>query len=342
MTGGRIGTSRNVLLTCGGKWVGMVLRLRKAMENVPPLVGGKLVVADKAAITPAGTFADDAEVVPSIDDPRYVEALLDLCQRGSIRVLVPIVDVDLVRLAPHAARFSAIGTTVVAPSAPLVDLCFDKDEFHRFSVSNELNPPRRYQTDELGLADYPLFYKRVQGFGSVGSGSCETEGDARRALADFPDLIFQERVEAAEVSVDAFVSQEGRCAIRVQRVRDKVVGGESWQSHTINDSQVRNLAQRTIVALVEHGFSGPLNLQVFKTDPPKLVEVNPRLGSASVFSDFASGGRLFASVLRAACALSVDGDPDDYSVGLHLYRYLGDLYHDGSRVVEATAPVREN
>jgi carbamoyl-phosphate synthase large subunit len=329
---------RNVLVTCGGKWVGMVLRLRRAMEAVPPLTGGELIVADRAPLTPAGYFADHTEVVPAIDDAVYVEAVLDVCARRSVRVLVPIIDVDLARLAPHAARFDAIGTSLVAPSPSLVDLCFDKDAFHRFSTSKELDLPRRYDPNELADARYPLFYKRVRGFGSVGSGVCETGGDARRALAAFPDLIFQEFVDAPEVSVDAFVSREGRCTVRVQRVRDKVVGGESWQSHTINDPRVRDLANRTLAALSGDGLVGPLNIQVFQTDPPKLVEVNPRLGSASVFSDFACGGRLFSSVLRGACGLAVKGDPDDYSVGVHLYRYLGDVYHDGSRVLGESPP----
>ena len=56
-----------MLVTCGGKWVGMVLRLRRAMEAVPPLMGGELIVADKAALTPAGSFADNTEVVSALD-----------------------------------------------------------------------------------------------------------------------------------------------------------------------------------------------------------------------------------------------------------------------------------
>jgi hypothetical protein len=76
-----------------------------------------------------------------------------------------------------------------------------------------------------------------------------------------------------------------------------------------------------------------MNLQVFCSDPPRIGEVNPRLGSASVFSNFASHGRLFRSVLAGACGEEVDGDPDDYRVGLQLRRFLGDVYFDDERVL---------
>lgn len=328
-------TKANVLVTCAGKWVGMVLGLNQAMDQVTPLAGGQLIVADRASVTAAGAFADRAEIVPEIVDPGYVDALLELCEQRSIRVVVPIIDADMNRLAEHTDRFETLGTAVVLPSPELVRLCFDKAEFQEFATSQGLNPPHRYLAHELPDASYPLFYKPVRGFGSVGAGTCATPDDAL-ALASVRTLIFQERVQAPEVSVDAFVSITGRCTLMVQRVRDKVIGGESVQSHTIKDLGIRRLARRAVEALAGRGFHGPLNIQIFATAPPKIVEINPRLGSASVFSNFASSGRLFRSVLAEACGLVAEGDPDDYAEGMHLYRYLGDVYHDGARVLGGT------
>jgi carbamoyl-phosphate synthase large subunit len=332
--------NKNVLVTCGGKWVGMVLQLKRAMRAIPVLADGELIVVDRDAVTPAGSFADGAEIVPPIADERYVDALLEACERRSIRVLVPIIDADLVRLASHSVRFDSMGTTLMAPEPQLVQLCFDKDAFHGFATLHGLAMPRRYQPTELADARYPLFYKSPTGFGSVGSGICETPRQAHDALAASPGLIFQEHVTAPEVSVDGFVSRSGACIVRVQRERDKIVGGESWRSHTIYDPDVGDLAGRTMDALVGKGFRGPLNIQVFRTDPPQLIEVNTRFGSASVLSNVASAGRLFEAALQEACGITVAGDPDDYVVGMHLYRYLGDLYHDGTSVLRDVSDPR--
>ena len=84
----------NVLITCGGKWVGLVLHIKHAMEEVAELQDGKLFVADAAALTPAGCFADRQFVVPLVGAPDYVDALLDLCRRDSVRVLLPHLDID--------------------------------------------------------------------------------------------------------------------------------------------------------------------------------------------------------------------------------------------------------
>src|SRR4051812_41228194 len=106
----------NVLITCGGKWVGMILQLRQAMQTVEPSSNGRIIVAAMTAETPAGSFADESVVVPPIADPGYVDSLVDVCDRYNIRVLVPLIDLDVERLSSHIESFRNVGTSVVCPS----------------------------------------------------------------------------------------------------------------------------------------------------------------------------------------------------------------------------------
>ena len=76
-------------------------------------------------------------------------------------------------------------------------------------IRTSSNPPRRYRPDESDTGPTPLFYQRVRGVPVRGLGSLRDGGRRARALAAFPDLIFQETYEASEVTSDAFVSQEG-------------------------------------------------------------------------------------------------------------------------------------
>jgi len=119
----------------------------------------------------------------------------------------------------------------------------------------------------------------------------------------------------------------------VQRVRDKVVGGQAYQSHTVNVPSVGDLALRVISALAREGLRGPLNVQIFQKAAPVLLEVNPRLGSAVVLSNMACGGRLLDALLTEALGGTSTGDPFDYRLGLQLNRYLGDVFHEGNQVV---------
>ena len=324
----------NVLVNSGGKWVGMVLALREAMQTVEALCTGRIMVASMEAVTPAGCFADEAYVVPPIRDDRYIDSLLELCVEQRVRVVVPQIDLDLARLAPHLDTFAQVGTTVVCPNPDLVELCFDKSRFENFLRTERLPYPRTFILDELKEVEYPLFYKPRRGFGSMGSGICKSFQEAQTILAEMDDLVWQEYISCPEVSVDAYVSRSGKCIVCVQRIRDKVVAGEAYRSHTVNIPEVRDLARRTIEALTGRGLRGPLNLQIFASDPPVLIEVNTRLGSASVFSNVACGGRLMSAVLNEACGCFDDGDPDDYVVGMELYRFLGEVFHIGTQIVK--------
>jgi len=327
-------TPSNLLVSCGGKWVGIVLQLREAMQRQPTLKHGRIMVASSDPLTPAGCFADDALVVPLIKEAGYVPRLLELCHERGIRVVVPLIDLDLERLAPHLDRFTAVGTTVVCPPPALVDLCFDKLEFARFAEAHGLcHPPTRTVADLAGQS-FPAFYKRRRGFGSIGSGVCQSARDAKELAAKVPDLIFQEHILAQEITVDAHISRAGKCVVCVPRVRDKVVAGESYKTHTVHRPAAVDLALRTISALANRGLRGPLNVQLFDTDPPSLIEVNTRLGSASVLSNVACQGRLLDAVLLEALGGTAEGDPRDYTVGLALSRFLGDVFHFGDKVVD--------
>src|SRR5262249_24705505 len=197
-------------------------------------------------------------------------------------------------------QFTDQGTTVVCPSPRLVELCLDKRLFEEFARSEGLSHPRTFAFDELTPELFPLFAKRRRGFGSIRARVCHSLAAAQTALEEHPDLLFEEVIDAPELTVDASLSAEGRCTVRVPRVRDKVIGGESHQSHTVRSAPVARLADRTIAALAQHGLRGPLNVQVFGGDSPTLVEVNTRLGSACVLANADTGGRLVTPVGRRA------------------------------------------
>jgi carbamoyl-phosphate synthase large subunit len=324
----------NLLVTCGGKWVGIVLQLREAMQRNTTLKRGRIVVASSDELTPAGCFADQSVVVPPIKEPDYVPRLLEVSQDYGIRIVVPLIDVDLERLAPHLDRFAAVGTTVICPPPDLVELCLDKLKFAQFAEEQGLRHPRTRAASTLDGLSFPAFYKKRRGFGSIGSGICRSAAEAEDLAAKMPDLLFQEYLSVQEITVDAYISREGKCIVCVPRIRDKVVAGEAYQTHTVRRPAAVDLALRTISGLARRGLRGPLNVQMFDTDPPCLIEVNTRLGSASVLSNVACQGLLLDALLHEALGGTADGDSGDYTVGLALSRFLGDVFHKGSQIVD--------
>ena len=285
-------TKDNVVLTCGGKWVGLVTQFRAAMRQTAALRHGKMLVADCAPFTPAGCFADGSFTVPHAHHPEFVDALLQLCEHHAARVVIPHTSLDMHDLAHHVERFARRGITLVCPPPALLELCYDKRRFERFAREEGLSQPRAYPVESLADAPWPLFAKRQRGYGSRGAGPCRTLPEAQAALKRFPDLVFQEFIDGPELTVDAFIASGGRCTVRVPRVRDKIMDGESVQAHTVRDAAVCTLVDHTIAALRGEVLRGPLNVQAFAGPRPVLIEVNARVGSGSVLGDAATNGRI--------------------------------------------------
>jgi carbamoyl-phosphate synthase large subunit len=302
------------------------------MNRHQHLSNAKIVVASSDALTPAGCFADVAEQVPFIQSPEYIDRMMDVCRKHAVGILIPLIDLDLERLAPHAAEFLAGGTVVVTPPPRLVELCLDKVEFAAFCRRHSLDHPPYHELSRLRDSDFPLFYKRRRGFGSIGSGTCASMDEAQELLRTDPGAIFQQIIRAPEVSVDAYIARTGACVICVPRSRDKVVAGEAYKTHTIPVGSVSDLAKRTVAALAAEGLRGPLNVQIFASNPPCIIEVNTRLGSASVLSNMAVNGRLLDALLLEALGGEAAGDPDDYAVDLALTRFLGDVFYTDSGI----------
>ncbi|MBI3131076.1 MAG: ATP-grasp domain-containing protein [Acidobacteria bacterium] len=333
--------SRNVLITCGGRWAGMIAQVRATLPRVPALASGRLIVADLEIVAPAGYFADATVAVPPLDDPGYVPALLSLCGEQQIRVLLPLIDLDMAQLAPHHAAFAAAGVTLMAPTPQLMQTCFDKVDFDAFARAHGLRTPRLYAPQELDSAPYPLFRKPRRGFGSRGAEAVASAAEAWKALTQDPDLIFMERLIGPEISVDALLSRDGRILHAVQRVRDKVVGGEAVRTHTVKLGPIAGAAERALRALAGAGFHGPANLQFFLSEDPALFDVNLRLGAGgATLSNQATGGHFFEAMLREACGEAAEAPQADYEVGLALYKFSGDTFYGAGGGIRQAFPAQ--
>ena len=70
-------------------------------------------------------------MLPRGDSPRFVEAVMEVCRRHAIDVLVPTVDSELLPVAQARAEFEAAGVALVNPSADTLRMCLDKWALHQ-------------------------------------------------------------------------------------------------------------------------------------------------------------------------------------------------------------------
>jgi carbamoyl-phosphate synthase large subunit len=330
--------NQNILISCGGKWVGLVAQLKIAVQQSSVLKNTKIIVGDIDKFAPAAHFADRWVETPKITSPAYCDALLEICRKHDIGLIIPLIDLDVNLLSSHAEKFINQGISILCPTEDITELCFDKSSFQQFCDNHSIMTPRRFSSSsDVSANDFPLFAKPYKGYGSQNLQRFDSLTELSAATEIFETHIIQEFISAEELSVDAFINSTGQCICRVPRVREQIIGGEVYKSKTVEVNKAVELADKMISALSKKGFEGPLNIQVFNGSQPSVIEVNPRLGSGNILTNVAVKGNLYQAILTEAAGSVAKGNPNDYLRNVQLRRYHGDIFFSPNDVI-ATFP----
>ncbi|MFF4345019.1 ATP-grasp domain-containing protein [Kitasatospora sp. NPDC001540] len=216
-------------------------------------------------------------LVPPGAAPGFADALLRLCRRYAVDVLVPTVDAELLPLASESARFTAAGVRVLVPPAEAVADCLDKWRLAR-ACAGAVHLPETRTLGPAGGADFPGGFPAVAK-PRTGSGSRGVRlVDGPAAPAELPrdhSYLLQELLPGTEYSVDVLTDGTGRVVAAVPRARDRTDSGIVIAGRVLDAPGLARLAEETVRTL---GLRGVLNVQLREDrhGAPALLEVNPR------------------------------------------------------------------
>ena len=94
---------------------------REALAGV-----GAVVAADAASHAPALQEADASVIVPKVDAPDYIDALLSVCAAHRTGMVLSLNDLELPVLAAAASRFERAGVQAIVSSIDVIETGFDK------------------------------------------------------------------------------------------------------------------------------------------------------------------------------------------------------------------------
>jgi FMN phosphatase YigB (HAD superfamily)/predicted ATP-grasp superfamily ATP-dependent carboligase len=268
-----------VLVVSGGGFQG--LGLVKALRESSRL---RVVLADVHRENVTRYFADRSYLVPEVvRAEEFVAALLDICRREDVAVVMPATGFELLALAERRERFAALGVSVAVSDPPFLRLTADKREL--YGRLGRAGLPVLPTVDlEPGVAPPPLIGKPVSGWGSRGLVILRTAADieAHRALVE--SHVFQPYLEdAEELSADFAIDFGGVPSPVGLRRRLRTSGGFA----VVSESASHPVAQAAIHALIPWaragGASGILNVQILTRGLEVFVsDVNPRPGTSFV------------------------------------------------------------
>ena len=325
-----------VLISSAGRRVELLRGFRRALAAVGA-APGRVLATDCSWYSSAFHDADEAFLVPRLDDPAFVPRLFELCVKHRVDLIVPTIDTEMPVWVAHRNRFDEIGTTIALSHGDVVAIAADKQHTHDWLVAQGF--PTVGQTTPAGaLADpdawtFPLMAKPR--FGSAGLGVGLVRDAEELALVarrghELGEIVVQRVAPGVEHTIDVLADRSGRCVCAVPRRRIEVRAGEVSKGVTVRSAVLEDLAGRICEALP--GAYGALNVQVFVDDPDRLavIEINARYGGGFPLS-LEAGADFPRWMLEELRGLPSTASPDGWRDGLVMLRYDAALFVDEHR-----------
>jgi len=226
--------------------------------------------------------ADAAFDVPACTESTFIPALLEICARERVHLLVPTIDPELLPLARSISAFKTIGTEVAISAPEVIAMARNKIETTRFFQKIGLNTPRTALLGDVqpaaGSWTFPLLAKPIDGSSSTGFQVLPSVA-ALQAFSPAPgNTVVQQYIAGREYTVNLFFDRNGlRCAIPHLRLETR--GGEVSKGVTERLPSLMEAAARIGEALTGKAY-GPLCFQaiVSRENIPYLIDLNARFG----------------------------------------------------------------
>jgi len=233
-------------------------------------------------------WTDAAYTVPMASSPGWADAMLEICGKESVDILMPGIEQDVKALLLNLERFGAEAKAFpMLNSAEALRVGFDKWDLRRFALEKGILTPETWLTKELTEADvasleYPVLLKPRKGMASKGIYKAANSDEYHRWLACVePDEYITQKYkgnDGEEYTVSVFGFKGGGLS-RPFALRRKLNYGSTFEAETVQDSKLDGVALNIATRLK---VAGPSNFQFRKEGGEYyLMEVNPRFSSST-------------------------------------------------------------
>lgn len=271
----------NILMCSVGRRGELLKDFKKSMSE-----GSKIVATDLSPYAPALYFADKQYLVPRIDNPSYIDTIINICKEEKIDAITTFIDPEIEILAKNRNRFSELGVEVLTPYEETANLCFDKYKMFKklsecgiptvmtWGTIEEFNASR-----DAGIVDFPVFIKPRTGSGSVGARKVCNYDILVESMKEDSSLIIQEFMDCEDLDADVYIdtiTHEAVSAFSKRKIETRIGGASKTVS--FKDDKLFDFISKIVK---NFKFNGPVDMDFFYRDGTYyLSEINPRFGGA--------------------------------------------------------------
>lgn len=270
----------NILITSAGTRNKIIQYFKKELSRID----GKVIAADNSELAPALYDADKFYLVPKIDDPNYIDKLLDICKKEQIDGVLALIDPELSLLAKNKDKFKEIGTITLVSNYDAVELAFDKYRMWKYLKKNGFKAAKTYLDKQQFYNDlknneisFPVFVKPNHGSASINISKVTTKEEIELLYKLYDDLIIQEYLNGQEIGADIYVDPISKKVVSIfTKEKIKMRAGETDKARSFKDEKLFTL----ITELVEKiGYEYIIDMDIFRINNEYYIsEINPRFG----------------------------------------------------------------
>jgi len=320
----------NVLITSVSRKVWLVKAFKDALKQEG--IDGKVISVDINPLSAGFYVSDKHYLIPSSSDPNFIPAVLEICKKENIKLLIPTRDGELLLFAKNKEKFENQGTHVMISNPEVIKICNDKYKFYQFLTRNNIPIPKTYLPGEVDFSSmhYPLLLKSRYGSGSKSIFKVKNERELKFFVDYIPGPLIQEFIAGKEYTIDLFSDFNEKVLTVVPRERIETFCGESYKGKTVKDIQMVEYARSLAEKL---GTIGHITAQCIKNNKEiKFIEVNPRFGGGAILG-IKAGANTPLFLLRLVLGKRVKPQIGEFKENLLMLRYTKDLFILNEEVV---------
>jgi carbamoyl-phosphate synthase large subunit len=287
--------NRNILITSAGRRVSLTRIFRQELRKKFP--EAKIIAVDcHPELSAACKIADVSAQVPAAGQQEYIGALLELCIKHSVGMLIPTIDIELQILAQNKHAFSKVGTECMLSDSDFIMICRNKRSVLKFFSERNIQVPVEYHKSNLM---YPVIAKPIAGSASINVYLAYRREQLPESVFEGDEYIFLQYADAryfTEFTADMYYDKQHVLQCVVPRQRIEVRNGEVSKATTRKNTLINLLADKLHVI---EGVQGVINAQVFYNSATgELIasEINPRFGGGYPLS-YAAGANFPAMLI---------------------------------------------
>jgi carbamoyl-phosphate synthase large subunit len=288
-------------------------------------IEGKIFGADWSALAPGLAMADEKFLVPPVGSDEYIPAILDICRRREVGMVVPLIDWELQPLAEARDQFAAAGIRVLVSSPRVISICRDKRLTFEFLSSKKVGTPQILDFADAMRGKFPVMVKDRFGSSARNVIRALSAPMLERVYQGDEKMFIQEVVDGPEYTVDVYAGFDGVPRVAVPRERMQVRAGEVSKARTVRDAMIIREGLRVVSLLGECVGVVTIQCRVTSDGTVKFFDLNARFGGGAPLA-IRAGADFPKWILEEHFGHKPEIDPEAWESGLLMLRYDAEVF----------------